>query len=125
MEEACNSYKRSKPLESEMFIHLKKTVEKEVKGKTKELVEKTIYRRIGADKLPDDTVNPAPWARLDRQFFIKLQGEDEGVRKASKAEIEKVQKLEEVFGYCPPNEGGHKHIATGISSVDELMAHAV
>lgn len=43
----------------------------------------TIYRRIGADTLPDGRPHPAPWARLDRQFLIKLPGEEKPARAAS------------------------------------------
>jgi len=62
----------------------------------------TIYRRIGADKLPDGTPHPAPWARLDRQFLIKLQGEEEGVRQASNEEIWQVHQLEAALGRSKP-----------------------
>ncbi|WP_058868187.1 type V CRISPR-associated protein Cas12b [Chloracidobacterium thermophilum] len=58
----------------------------------------TIYRRIGADTLPDGKPHPAPWARLDRQFLIKLQGEEEGVREASNEEIWAVHQLEAALG---------------------------
>lgn len=61
-----------------------------------------IYRRIGPDQLPDGTVHPAPWARLDRQFLIKLQGEDEGAREASNEEIWAVHQLEVKLGRTAP-----------------------
>jgi len=62
----------------------------------------TIYRRIGADTLPDGAHHPAPWARLDRQFLIKLQGEDEQAREASNEEIWKVHQLENTLGRRTP-----------------------
>jgi len=62
----------------------------------------TIYRRIGADLLPDGTTHPAPWARLDRQFLIKLQGEEEGTREASNAEIWAVHQFEKAIGRALP-----------------------
>ncbi len=62
----------------------------------------TIYRRIGADTLPDGTPHPAPWARLDRQFLIKLQGEEEGVREASNEEIWQVHQMECTLGRKTP-----------------------
>ncbi|MDH7514193.1 MAG: type V CRISPR-associated protein Cas12b, partial [Clostridiales bacterium] len=62
----------------------------------------TIYRRIGTDMLPDGTPHPAPWARLDRQFLIKLQGEKEGAREASNEEIWAVHKMEAEFGRASP-----------------------
>jgi len=62
----------------------------------------TIYRRIGADTLPDGTSHPAPWARLDRQFLIKLQGEEEGTREASNEEIWAVHQMEAALGRSVP-----------------------
>ncbi len=62
----------------------------------------TIYRRIGADTLPDGTQHPAPWARLDRQFLIRLQGEEEGVREASNEEVWKVHQMEAELGRTAP-----------------------
>lgn len=50
----------------------------------------SIYRRTG----------PNMWARLDRQFLIKLQGETESPRAALKTEeIERVKVLEAELGY--------------------------
>lgn len=79
----------------------------------------TIYRRIGSDKLPDGSDHPAPWGRLDRQFFIKLQGEERPARMASDAERAFVDRL----------EGGLRY-ARGETmplpwQVDELMSEAV
>lgn len=62
----------------------------------------TIYRRIGADKLPDGATHPAPWARLDRQFLIKLQGEGEEAREASNEEIWAVHRMESELGRAVP-----------------------
>jgi hypothetical protein len=61
-----------------------------------------IYRRIGPNNLPDGKAHPAPWARLDRQFLIKLQGEDEETREASDDEIWAVHKLEAELGRAVP-----------------------
>jgi IS605 OrfB family transposase len=62
----------------------------------------TIYRRIGSDTLPDGKPHPAPWAKLDRQFLIKLQGEEEGAREASNKEIWAVHRMETVLGRAFP-----------------------
>lgn len=51
----------------------------------------TVYRRIGPDM----------WARLDRQFLIKLQGEDRSPRAASAAELKKVNELRDWLGLEP------------------------
>lgn len=57
-----------------------------------------VYRRIGPDQLPDGTAHPAPWARLDRQFLIKLQGEEEPARWAARQETDIVRGWEEALG---------------------------
>ena len=79
----------------------------------------TIYRRIGSDNLPDESVHPAPWARLDRQFLIKLQGEDRSARNATKEEQDQARQMEESFGRS--QEEGE----TPPKQVDELMSRAV
>ncbi len=63
--------------EQHLYLHARQTDPKSKKERT------TIYRRIGSDKLPDGKDHPAPWARLDRQFLIKLQGEERPARAAS------------------------------------------
>lgn len=100
--QACKLAGHEEPRESDLYLHLKRKVAKQKKGKTVEVEETTIYRRIGADKLPDGTPHPAPWARLDRQFLIKLQGERECVREASNEEIWKVHQLETKVGRTLP-----------------------
>lgn len=57
-----------------------------------------IYRRIGPDMLPDGTEHPAPWARLDRQFLIKLQGEERPARLATPQETGRVRGWETDLG---------------------------
>jgi len=86
MESACKAAGYRSPKESDLYLHIKN------ENRT------VIYRRIGADTLPDGTQHPAPWARLDRQFLIKLQGEEDDVRKASPKEIVAVQELEKTIG---------------------------
>lgn len=80
----------------------------------------TIYRRLGPDTLADGSPHPAPWARLDRQFSIKLQGEDTPARKASGVEREKVRAFETAIGRS--RTGEHDGLP---AAVDELMAEAV
>ncbi len=60
---------------------------------------RVVYRRIGDDTLTDGSPHPAPWARLDRQFLIKLQGEDEPARAATNEERAAVEVLEDELGY--------------------------
>ena len=108
--EACQAAGHEPPKDSDLYLHLKS---KETDGKVRTI----IYRRIGADTLPDGKPHPAPWARLDRQFLIKLQGEDRQARKASPAEIAAVEELEKAVGRKPPDRRSMQ--------VDDLMAEAV
>lgn len=88
----------------------------------------TIYRRIGANVIPDGKPHPAPWARLDRQFFIKLQGEDRTARRARSEEFQVFQDLCESLGKKTeqPRERLELHGATTIyPRIDELMREAV
>lgn len=80
----------------------------------------TVYRRIGSDALPDGSPHPAPWARLDRQFLVKLQGEDQPARAATLEERECVETLERELGHQrrEPRKGGEWRI-------DELMSDVV
>lgn len=101
--EACRLAGRGDPTESELFLHLK-TAGPTTKRKddVRADAERTVlYRRIGADKLPDGSPHPAPWARLDRQFLIKLQGEED-IREASNEEIWAAHCLEVEVGRNPP-----------------------
>lgn len=52
----------------------------------------TIYRRIGPDS------SNAPWARLDRQFVIKLQGEEGAARRPTADEIANFKRHLESLG---------------------------
>lgn len=99
---ACRDAGHKAPKAEDIYLHLKKKVTKQKKGKQVEVEETKIYRRIGADTLPDGNSHPAPWARLDRQFLIKLQGEKEGVRQASNEEIWAVHQMEAALGRPVP-----------------------
>lgn len=66
-----------------LFVHVE-IQENKLNGETK--TRKMISRRIGSDTLPDGTSHPAPWARLERQFLIKLQGEDRTTRFVTQTE---------------------------------------
>lgn len=102
VKEACQAAGHEAPRESDLHLHLKRKATKQKKGNQVVVEGTTIYRRIGADTLPDGTPHPAPWARLDRQFLIKLQGEEEGVREASNEEVLKVNQLEAELGRTAP-----------------------
>jgi hypothetical protein len=77
----------------------------------------TTYRRLGPDTLRDGSAHPAPWARLDRQFAIKLQGEDRRARRACSDETQAVVELERALGFTRVGDTPER--------IDELMAHAV
>jgi len=86
----------------------------------------TLYRRIGEDFLRDnktgkltDGAHPAPWARLERQFLIKLQGEELPARAASQdIEMEMVERFARRVGF----ENADLKLPRRI---DELMARTV
>jgi len=87
----------------------------------------TIYRRIGAytvEVVDEETgkvktqPHPAPWARVDRQFIIKLQGEDEDARRGTPEEQKEVEKFEEWLGLqADPKRRPQR--------VDDLISYAV
>lgn len=114
MSAVCRKAGLEQPKSDDLYLHVKD-------GK-----KTTVYRRIGADTVeeidkntgePRNVPHPAPWARLDRQFLIKLQGEKEDARKASPAEIDAVLRLEKELGRVGIEERSLK--------VDELMSEAV
>lgn len=113
MLDACNAAGRDAPDPNDLYIHL---ITHNVDGKPKTV----IYRRIGADILPDGSPHPAPWARLDRQFPIKLQGEKEKPRKPGPQEYESVASLEKEIGLRESDT-----VENRFHQVDRLMSHAV
>lgn len=99
---ACQAAGHKEPEESDLYLHLKRKATKQKNGNQVEVEKTTVYRRIGKDKLKGGTPNPAPWARLDRQFLIKLQGEGEEAREASNEEIWAVHRMEVELGRAVP-----------------------
>ncbi len=89
MKQACDEAGHAQPSADSMYLHLK------TDGKT------TIYRRIGPDEL-DGKPHPAPWGKLDRQFLIKLPGEEREARMATVDEIWQVHELERELGRNRP-----------------------
>jgi IS605 OrfB family transposase len=113
IESECDAAGVASPDAQAMFMHL---AQRNAQGKPKS----TVFRRIGSDRLPDGTPHPAPWARLDRQFLIKLQGEDRPARAASAEEVRHVEEFETWVGFhrdeaAVPRKRG----------VDQLMGEAV
>lgn len=103
VKKACQVAEHEAPKASDLYLHLKRKATKQKKKGNQVVVEETtIYRRIGADTLPDGKAHPAPWARLDRQFLIRLQGEDEMAREASNEEILNVHRAETELGRTLP-----------------------
>ncbi len=102
VKKACQLAGHEAPKASDLYLHLKRKTTKQKKGNQVLVQQTTIYRRIAADTFPNGAPHPAPWARLDRQFLIKLQGEQEGVREASNEEIWKVHQLDVELGRAAP-----------------------
>ncbi len=51
----------------------------------------TLFRRIAGDVFEDRMPHPAPWARMDREFLIRLQGETDNPRKALPDEVKALE----------------------------------
>jgi hypothetical protein len=102
MTKACQDHAHRPQQAHDMFIHLTRKVKKRKKRlgawAEVEVEENTVYRRIGPDQLSDGSEHPAPWCRLDRQFLIKLQGEESPARFATDEERRMVQQFEEKVG---------------------------
>ncbi|MGD0767238.1 MAG: type V CRISPR-associated protein Cas12b [Tepidisphaeraceae bacterium] len=113
VQDACRTAGVTAPSADAMYLHLKG---QNAMGRD----STTIYRRIGPDVLPDGSVHPAPWARLDRQFLIKLQGEDKTARKASPDEIHAVEQFEAWAGRLRGIADPPRKLA-----VDALMSETV
>lgn len=110
----------------DLYCHVETLTDKVAKNgrnKGKPVTRITIYRRIGAETLPDGKPHPAPWARLDRQFMIKLPGEDKSARAASTSsdanEMAMVQNLAKELGLVAEDDQNKGR------AVDQLMSRAV
>ena len=113
MRQACKAAGVLPPGAGSMYVHLQRN-----NSAGKPIT--TIYRRVGSDVLANNTPHPAPWARLDRQFLIKLQGEEREARKASPVEIETVERFEQWAGRRLSEEDPPRELA-----IDSLMSDAV
>jgi IS605 OrfB family transposase len=101
MVEDCQAAGHTAPRGSDLYLQLKRKTDKLQKSggkKGQPVVETTVYRRIAADKLPDGSLHPAPWARLERQFLIRLQGEDRPARVPRPDEIAAINLFREFLG---------------------------
>lgn len=108
VERACAEARAAPPKNTDTYLHLhtkKRTI---------------IYRRIGDDLLPDGvSLHPAPWARLEDQFVVKLPGEERPARKAGAWEAALVEQLEQDWGYVGGGDNASR------MNIDALMARAV
>lgn len=75
-----------------------------------------VYRRIGSG----GSKHPAPWARLDRQFLVKLQGEEEPARWAARHETDMVRAWEKIL-----SRAREESLDPLPHRVDHLMSDAV
>lgn len=103
MKQIClnSGYKTYERYSDSTFLYIKSNDDK----------KNTIYRRIAPDFI-DDKVHPAPWAKLTRQFLIKLQGE-EFIRKFRPDELNEYKNFKNEIGSIATTE-----LST---QVDELM----
>ena len=120
----CKKLGHRVPTATDLYSHLKWN-DNENKKRT------TIFRRIGADMITDlktgeVTPHPAPWARLERQFLIKLPGEQQQPRAASSKdansvnELKLVETLAKQLGQVVEDDDNKNE-----RGVHELMARAV
>ncbi len=114
----CNEFGRGAPKEHELFLHLTRKIMKNKKGNATAFDERIIVRRIAPHRI-DGKEHPAPWARLDRQFLIKLQGEEHAPRAVGNDEEVYVRQFIERMGLKVDERGNSGR------DVRELMAHAV
>ncbi|MDA8383095.1 MAG: type V CRISPR-associated protein Cas12b [Betaproteobacteria bacterium] len=117
----CEEARHARPAERDLYLHLAGAG---AGGRKRTIV----YRRVGADYLEvvdkqtgelKKEPHPAPWARLDRQFLIKLPGEERPPRAASRNEIQQVADFAKRLGLAADDERGCGR------AVDELMSRAV
>ena len=109
------------PADPSTFAVLERNIEqvRESRSQSRETRSKTtrtVYRRIGAANLDDGTLHPSSWARLDRQFLIKLAGEDECPRRCSDRELASYKELLSDFGVSQERE---------LKQVDKVMANSL
>src|SRR5690606_27375083 len=119
MGEACRAAGHPAPTADDLFVHLRRPtskLQKSGRNKGQPVVETVVYRRIAADVLPDGSPHPAPWARLDRQFLIKLQGEDRPPRLARQDEIDRVNEFRQFLG---------RPVLAAIPRIDDLHKETV
>lgn len=85
----------------------------------------TIFRRVGSDTL-NGKPHPAPWARLDRQFLIKLQGEDEAPRRMSPSELTMLDGWRKALGAAEsPAVRKPRNVAEGMADGARLLMLAI
>ncbi|MCA9049717.1 MAG: type V CRISPR-associated protein Cas12b, partial [Planctomycetaceae bacterium] len=80
---ACKAAGVESPTGSDLFFVLEQPTDN---GSKKPTHRRIVYRRLADDEL-NGKPHPAPWARLDRQFVIKLQGEDRPARRTTQQEF--------------------------------------
>ncbi|MEX2287163.1 MAG: type V CRISPR-associated protein Cas12b [Planctomycetaceae bacterium] len=127
LEQACATADEVARDEHDLYRHVNNRTDR-YDRRGRPILTTTIYRRIGPDELPDGSPHPAPWARLNRQFLIKLSGEDHAARRATSDEFDRFNDFLEWVGVerRPAREvldlTGSKTI---YPRVDKLMADAV
>jgi hypothetical protein len=87
LQTACKAADVKPPDDAGLFFVLQQP-----KAEPRTRGRRVVYRRLAADQL-GGMPHPAPWARLDRQFVIRLQGEDESPRRATSEEFDRYNDL--------------------------------
>ena len=114
IEKIANENGQNPPEKDDLHFVLEKKNPKKKGKNNKPLIEKTWFRRIA-----DDSVKDACWARLERQFTIKLQGEDDAhkPRKTTAEEIDEAKLFLKHLGYELSSEDEKK-----LSHIDSQLA---
>jgi hypothetical protein len=107
--------------EGDLYRHLKYKTDKRDKKSGKVIYRTVVWRRIGPDKLDDKSDHPTAWVPLERQFLIKLQGEEKPARVRHDIEwVEFKKHFQKMTGLNQPSE----EQATKGKRVDGLMTLA-
>jgi IS605 OrfB family transposase len=64
------------PTENDLFYHVPLK-----RDKTGKVTKRVIFRRIGPDRYEDGTECLSPWAKIEKQFILRLPGETEEERR--------------------------------------------
>lgn len=105
----------------DLYRHLKYKTDKHDKKSGKIIYRTVVWRRVGPDTLAGKADHPTAWVPLERQFLIRLQGEDKPARfRHDKEWIDFLAHFQQLTGLDNPSE---EKVAKG-RRVDTLMSWA-